>query len=239
MDKADDWSEIDRALDLDKWIRNRLRQAGFFTFDQLCSEHTPESLAIVPRIGKKALQQIEQALINRNLKVESKDKTRNHERKPWAGRIDFTRFDLKFAEKNYKSLWKRNAILVICKHLCEHGIHPDDITKLLSRRPNRVWCSVDGDVDANRFEELSVQRAQLGGPVFNRDKWFCENCELVHFNGRTYALSNRWGGQPWHKAMEILVQTFSQFGIKFAPSTAPSVPHRAKHAAPASDGHRG
>jgi hypothetical protein len=33
---------------------------------------------------------------------------------------------------------------------------------------------------------------------------------------KTYAFSNQWGGDGWLKAMELLKETYPQFGLAFS-----------------------
>ena len=83
-------------------------------------------------------------------------------------------------------------------------------------RPNRVRYSVDGVVDASEFEKLASEKASLSGASFSRRRWYCGDGELVHASGKTYAFSNQWGGQKWHKAMGLLKEKYSQFKIDFS-----------------------
>ncbi len=130
--------------------------------------------------------------------------------------MDFTRFDVQIGDEAHPLMWKRNAIFFICKHLCEKGVNPDEITALFDWRPNRVWYSVDGVVDASEFEKLASEKASSGGGSYSRRRWFCRDGELVHANEKTYAFSNQWGGQSWHKAMGLLKEKYPQFKIDFS-----------------------
>ncbi len=147
-----------------------------------------------------------------------REKTRK-ERQARASNADFTRFDVEIGDEAHPSMWKRNAIFFICKHLCEKGVNPDEITALFDWRPNRVWYSVDGVVDASAFEKLASQKASSSGGSFDRRRWFCGDDELVHANGKIYAFSNQWGGQSWHKAMGLLKEKYPQFKIDFSPAS--------------------
>ena len=133
--------------------------------------------------------------------------------------MDFTRFDVQVGDEEHPSMWKRNAIFLICKHLCEKGVNPDEITALFDWRPNQVWYSVEGDVDVSEFERLASEKASSGGASFSRIRWFCGDGELVQANGKTYALSNHWGGQNWHKAMGLLKEKYPQFKIDYVASS--------------------
>ena len=138
------------------------------------------------------------------------------ERQSRASNADFTRFDVRVGNESHQSMWKRHAIFVICKHLCQNGVNPDDIAPLFDWRPSTVWCSVDGTLDAQEFEKLATEQAVSNGNNFSAGRWFCGDGELIHANNKTYALSNQWGGQGWHKAMGRLKEKYSQFGIEFS-----------------------
>ncbi|MDP2619589.1 MAG: hypothetical protein Q8P46_05360 [Hyphomicrobiales bacterium] len=130
---------------------------------------------------------------------------------------DFTRFDIQVGGETHPTMWKRNAIFVVCKHLCEHGIDPDEITTLLEGCKHRVWFSMDGTLNASEFERLASERSSIGGSTFDNRRWFCGDAELVHADGKTYAFSNQWGGQMWHTAMQLLKERYSSFKIEYSP----------------------
>ena len=47
---------------------------------------------------------------------------------------------------------------------------------------------------------------------------FCGDDELVHFEGRTYAFLNQWGGRVFDEAMAALRDAFPENDITFAPT---------------------
>lgn len=138
------------------------------------------------------------------------------ERQARTSGADFTRFDVQIDGESHPSMWKRNAIFLICKHLCDKGINPDEITALFDWRPNRVWYSLDGSVNAADFEKLASEQSSSGGAHFDDRRWFCSEEELVHANGKTYAFSSQWGGENWHKAMNVIKEKYPQFKIAFS-----------------------
>jgi hypothetical protein len=148
--------------------------------------------------------------------VQVREKARK-ERESRISNADFTRFDVQFEGARQSSMWKRNAIFFVCKNLCAHRVGPEEIAALFDWRMN-VWYAVDGVVDALEFKQLATKRALADGSVFNSRRWFCDDGELVHANEKTYAFSNQWGGDRWHKAMSILKAKFSQFKIDFSPT---------------------
>ncbi len=150
--------------------------------------------------------------------VQVREKARK-ERQAGGTSIDFTRYDIQLEGDMYPSMWKRNAIFLICKRLCDKSTNPDDIAKLFTWRPNSVWYSVDGIVDGPTFQKLASERAAADGSRFEPRRWFCDEEDLVHANERTYAFSNQWGGENWHRGMDLLKEHFSKFKIEFAPSS--------------------
>lgn len=132
---------------------------------------------------------------------------------------DFTRFDVQIDDEAHLSMWKRNAIFLICKRICENGSSPDEIAALFDWRSNRVWYSVDGVVDTSEFKRLASEQTSSGGPHFDHRRWFCGDGELLQANGKTYAFSSQWGGENWHRAMNLLKERYPQFKIGFSPAS--------------------
>ncbi|HEY1932195.1 MAG TPA: hypothetical protein VGG99_09310 [Acetobacteraceae bacterium] len=150
--------------------------------------------------------------------VQLREKVRK-EREARTSNVDFTRFDVQIGEDRRQSMWKRNAIFLICKTLCARGVNPDEIAALFDWRSNRVWFSVDGATDTLTFETLATTKALSRGVSFDRRRWFCDNDELCRANGKTYAFSNQWGGIEWHRAMDLLKGQYSKFDIDYVAAT--------------------
>jgi hypothetical protein len=150
--------------------------------------------------------------------VQIRDKVRK-EREARTSGADFTRFDVRIEDEHLSSMWKRNAIFSICKHLCTRGISPEEIGSLFSWRPNRVWYSVDGMVDAAEFKTRAAAKATTTGVTFDPRRWFCGDGELGQAGDKTYALSSQWGGERWYQAMDVLKEHYPQFNIEFGPVT--------------------
>jgi hypothetical protein len=138
------------------------------------------------------------------------------ERQARTSGADYKRFDVRIDGEPHPTMSKRSAIFLICKHICEKGVNPDDITALFDWAPNRVWFSVDGVVDAPEFRRIAD--AQTSSGTYH-SRWFCGDGELIEANGKTYALSNQWGDPYWLKAMTLLKERYPQFKIDFSSST--------------------
>jgi hypothetical protein len=148
--------------------------------------------------------------------IQIREKTRK-EREARTSNVDFTRFNVRLDGQEHLGMWKRNAVFLICKRLCDRGVAPAEIVSLFHWRPNRVWYSVDGNVDAAEFERLALVKASAGGPSFDTRRWFCEDGELVHSGAQTYAFSSQWGGPNWHRAMNELKEKYPELKIDFTP----------------------
>jgi hypothetical protein len=138
------------------------------------------------------------------------------ERQARVSNADFTRYDVQIEGNRHEAQWKRNAIFLVCKRLCEQGVKPEEIATLFYWRTGRVWYSVDGIVDAAEFEVRAKHKGSSGGPTYNSVRWFCEGDDLVHADGKTYAFSNQWGGEHWIEAMNSLKEKYPQFKIEFS-----------------------
>jgi hypothetical protein len=149
--------------------------------------------------------------------VQVREKARK-ERAARTGGADFTRFDIQINGERHPLMWKRNAIFLICKALCQKGVNPDELGTLFRWRSNRVWFTVEGTVDASEFERLASEKTALGGPGFDHRRWFCGEGELVQANGKSYAFSNQWGGPKWYRAMDLLKEKYKNFKIDFSAS---------------------
>ena len=149
--------------------------------------------------------------------IQVREKARK-ERQARTSGVDFTRFDVKVDGERHPTMWKRNAIFLICSHLCEKGINPDEIAALFDwRADHRIWFIVEREVDASEFEQIASDKEASGGPRFDPRRWFCDDGELIHAAGNTYAFSSQWGGENWHRAMNLLKEKYPQFKIDFAP----------------------
>lgn len=170
------------------------------------------------RLGEQILVDVQQIIPLPEIaefQVRVREKVQK-ERQARTSNADFTRFDVRFEGEHGASMWKRNAIHFLCKRICERGIAPDELVALFDWRPNRVWYAVDGTVDGTEFKSLAAMKASSGGQPFDDRRWLCEDEQLPHVNGRTYAFSSQWGGAKWHHAMKLLQERYSQFGISYS-----------------------
>lgn len=149
--------------------------------------------------------------------VQIRDKVRK-EREARSSGVDFTRFDISIDDEQHRAMWKRNAIFLICKHLCDKGVNPTEIASLFSWRSNRVWYSVNGVVDAAEFKKRAAMKALDTGATFDGRRWFCDEEQLCRADEKTYAFSTQWGGEDWRRAMDALKERYPEFKIDYVPA---------------------
>ena len=86
-------------------------------------------------------------------------------------------------------LTKRALVLEVVKAALTKGLSPGDIAAMV---PPNKWISVEGQLTAEEFQERAATlQAKLGGS-YNLRRYFCDDDQLFHVDGRTYALSNQW-----------------------------------------------
>lgn len=131
---------------------------------------------------------------------------------------DWTSYDVTLGSRPLTGLRKRHAIYQVFRHLVESGIAPETVAEHCGPRANRVLFSVDGEVAGDDFRRMATEARAKEGKSFDPGRYFCGDDELLHFEGRTYAFVNQWGGRGFDDAMVNLRDAFPEREIAFAPS---------------------
>ena len=113
---------------------------------------------------------------------------------------------------------KRHAIYLTFRYLVEQGISPGKVAEQCGPQAKRALVSVDGEVNAEDFKQHAAEVLSREGRSFDPIRYFCDDETLLHFDGRTYAFLNQWGGPNWKQAMDNLREAFPDKKIEFAPS---------------------
>lgn len=128
---------------------------------------------------------------------------------------DLTKYVITICGKESNPLAKRRAIFAVVSHLCSKGVSPTEIHKVLSWRGNGLWRAVDGEVDSKTFIHKATEAAESGGPAFELRRWYVADGELIHADGKTYALTKMWGLRT-EEAMRVLLERFDGHDIAFS-----------------------
>lgn len=108
---------------------------------------------------------------------------------------DQTRYDVTIEGVQQGPLSKRQTLFAVVRHLCNKSVTPDALTQAQGRwrTHDSLWKSVEGEVDATKFAELI--QLQQGGKFQPQVRLFCDDGELIHANGRTYAFTKMLGAE--------------------------------------------
>ena len=162
-----------------------------------------------PRDARRRRQLIEATIASRE--------KRQRERESRQQNRDFTKYDVGIAGETYTRQPKRWAIFRIVKHLCDEGIKPDEISETARWRKDRMFRSVGGEVDSDRFIAILIEEQQRGVKNSDPGRYFCSDEELIIEDGRTYAFTKMWGNRT-AEAMQMLVNKYPQYKIEVAPT---------------------
>lgn len=133
-----------------------------------------------------------------------------------AGR-DYTRYDVHVGARSYTGLPKRAAMLAVVRGLVAAGVPPSDISAALPSLDSRLFRSADGDLSSTEFIAAVTASRAASGKTFDPIRFFCGDDDLIHHDGRTYALSSQWGG--WTQdAVDRILSEFPDRGISVVPN---------------------
>ena len=127
---------------------------------------------------------------------------------------DLTKYDATVFGKSEKRLAKRNAIFFVVKELCSSGVSPEKINKVIDSERRR-FLHAEGDLNSKDFIRNIVEQYKLDGKTIEYGRWYCNDDELIYFDGKTFAFHKMWGGDGWDTAMKLLRDNFPDAKINF------------------------
>jgi hypothetical protein len=138
------------------------------------------------------------------------------ERSLRAQNRDLTKYDVTVFGNLEKNLAKRSAIFFVVKSLCNSGVSPEKINELIHWKGN-LFLQADGTHDSSAFIQMIIKQGEARGRKIDYPRWYCEDKELIHFAGKTYAFDKMWGIR-WGAAMNLLKDNFPDAKIDFKES---------------------
>lgn len=129
---------------------------------------------------------------------------------------DLTTYDVMVFGKIEKNLAKRNAIFFVVKSLCDSGVEPEKIGKLIYWK-KYLFLQADGILDSEGFIRAVMAQRGAGTRKIKYRRWYCEDEELIHHDGKTFAFYKMWGNK-WGIAMNLLKDNFPDAKIDFRAS---------------------
>jgi hypothetical protein len=132
---------------------------------------------------------------------------------------DLTKYDVTIGETTYESLPKREMVFRVIKHLCNSGVTPDEISSSVTFRQTNWYRAVEGEImDEDAFIDRASSEAEKNDRTFDARRFYTASDELIRHNGKTYAVSNQWGGKAIKFVGQIL-EAFSDHNITVKPRT--------------------
>lgn len=139
--------------------------------------------------------------------VRVREKNERRRESKQASAREYARFLVTVAGKPIGIFNKRQAVLQFVQALSSRGVSPDQMMRVCPERGDRFFISTAGVHTSETFcRQLARERLQRGRS-FDASRWFCEDCELLHVGGTTYAVSNQWGTET----EELLVRLAATF----------------------------
>lgn len=167
--------------------------------------------------GKRVLLDVQQVIPlpeSEQYQVKLQEKAQKERMSRKSGR-DYTKFDVTVNGKVYERLSKAQAAYQLACGLCENGIKPEQIAKAASFRQSNTFRMVPGEVsEESVFIEKALAQARAEGRVFDEKRYFTTDDRLFHADGKTYVLSNQWGGRAEQWLTEVM-EAFPDKGVSF------------------------
>lgn len=135
------------------------------------------------------------------------------ERESRGAKRDYTRYDVVVDGERHTAQFKRRAILLVVRALCSKGVTPAQIVEVVDWRENNLFRSYAGTLDQDAFRAAGRAEVDAGGLVLDPSRWFCDDGELIHSGGNTYALSSQWGLRTG-EALTLLTERWPRLGIE-------------------------
>ena len=130
---------------------------------------------------------------------------------------DRTKYNVHIADEKYERQGKGRMILRIVSYIIshEHG-NPDEIIEAIPptvKKAKYLFEDYDGELDTEQFRKLYRENY----PNDTRERYFMNEGELFHIDGKTYAFSNEWATTTL-EAVDALKTSFPDLNIRYEPS---------------------
>ena len=141
--------------------------------------------------------------------VREKKQQQQRERK---SNKDTARRDLIVDGQLKPGLPKRRIIFEVVSAAISHGA---DIEEIRKGMPKGKWVDAEGELNSDDFIQFVIDQRAAAGRTFRPRKYFCEEDELFHIHGRSYALSNQWGTNTQMHVENLQKKYGLDIGIKW------------------------
>lgn len=136
---------------------------------------------------------------------------------------DFTRYDLKIGTDRFSRLSKRELVFRVVQHSIRHGATPACVAETTKLGRDRLWREAAGILKSDEFVASVSEQFASAGRGFDPTRFFRADEELFHIDGKTYALSNQWGGQVALDTVDALLTKYGNGEVTYEPSLGQAV----------------
>lgn len=123
---------------------------------------------------------------------------------------DMTRYDLSVGDTDFTHLPKRRLMYQVVYEAMSRGVAPARLAQAAQLSADAMFVSADGVLDADGL------RGVAGRPL---ERFYAKPADLLHFNGRTYALSRQWGSGTIEAIEKIIALLPEGPAVAFAPTS--------------------
>jgi hypothetical protein len=138
-----------------------------------------------------------------------------HPTDPVTSSGDFTKFIITLGGKVSQPLIKRKSILEVVRYLGQNGVAPEKLQAIFDGVDGkRRFLSADGNCNASdAVKQISKSSGRPESAIRLRN--FNGDDEILHYNDRTYLLSNQWG-EVTYETLRALANAFPEHNITIA-----------------------
>jgi hypothetical protein len=131
---------------------------------------------------------------------------------------DTTKYDLIVGDSRTDRLSKRELVYRVASEAIKRGASPEQLRDLIPSKRNTLFVAVEGEVNEHQFLE-SANSVRVSGRSFDSRRYFTSDDKLIHLGGKTYSLTNQWGGGTL-KAIGRIIEAIKASDISYSPSTS-------------------
>ena len=124
---------------------------------------------------------------------------------------DLTRYDLTIGDETQLNLSKRWLMYHLTSGVINNGAHPNEVIAAFPSRTNNVFDVFEGIFTEDDVIEKIMER-DSGGQIPRHKRFFTDEGQFFHVDGKTYVLSNQWGKAEMD-GIERLVAMFPNMKI--------------------------
>jgi hypothetical protein len=114
-------------------------------------------------------------------------------------------YDLTLNGVTHRRVFKRGVMLRIAHAAVQAGITPGELAPTF-HHPEASWFSAEGNLTGEELRRHLPEQRWI--------RYFLEDNELLHVDGRTYALTNQWGDPSWGNTVKEIAARWPQLGIE-------------------------